>query len=351
MTDLAPDEPLSEQAAVARISELIRPPAATPPKGADGKFQSQRPPAQEPPQDAPEELSETDEAPAATGDEDALGEDDIEIDASDEAEPTQAPSLDMPASWGKTAVELWQTLSPDHQQFLLQHEAKRTSGLSRQANELRAEQERVKAEAQRLEQERLQLAQSAQRFQSDKLREFQKKFGDVQDISELARTNPAKFVEYQAAALEVQQANYEAAQWANAIEQQRIAQIQEFRQAENAKLAERFGIDSEQKAAAFQERVTSFTKSLGIEPQRLAQYTAEEIAMVEDARKWRAAMAKRKQVERTAAPPPRVIKPGAPTTGLNSREQEQAQLRQKLKKTGDPKAAVALIKAGLTARR
>lgn len=332
------DTPLNEFSAAAAISALSKPPAA--PKGPDGRFQSQRPLEPEPVAE-PEPIDEPD---AAATDDGALGDDDIEIEAGDEAELTQAPSLDMPDSWGKTAADLWQALSPEHQQFLKQHEAKRTSGLSRQANELKAAQDQVKSEAARIEQERLQLAQAAQRYQTDAVKRFQAEFGDVTDVQKLASENPARFLKWQAAYMGAQAAVQEASQWSQAIEQDRIKQLNDFRQAENAKLVERFGLDDEVKATAFQDCITKFVEPLGITPQRLAQYTAEEIALAEDGRKYRAAMAKRQQVERQKAPPPKVIKPGASQTGSSLREQSVTQLSQKLRKSGSDRDAAALIK-------
>lgn len=343
-----PDTPLNEFSAAAAISALSKPQA--PPKGPDGRFQSTRPQAEQPPREPETQDSEPIDDPDAAPD-GALGDDDIEIDDGAEVEPTQASSLDMPDSWGKTAEALWQGLSPEQQQFIKQHESKRTSGLSRQANELKAEQDRVKAEAARVEQERLQLAQAAQRYQSDAVKRFQAEFGDVKDVQKLASEDPARFLKWQAAYMGAQAAVQEAGQWQKAIDEDRIKQLTEFRQAENAKLAERFGLDDEAKALAFQDRIVKFVEPLGITQQRLAQYTAEEIALAEDGRKWRAAMAKRAEVERQKAPPPKVVRPGTPQTGSNLREQSVTQLSQKLAKTGKDSDAAALIKARWNVRR
>lgn len=338
------DTPLNEFSAAAAISALSKPPVQTPPKGPDGRFQSTRP------AEPPREPEAPDPEPIEAAEPGALGDDDIEIDEGVEVEPTQATSLDMPDSWGKTAVDLWQALSPEHQQFLKQHEAKRTSGLSRQANELKAKEDQIKAAEQRYEQERLQLATAAQRYQSDAVKRFQAEFGDVKDVQKLASEDPARFLKWQAAYMGAQAAVQEAAQWTQSIEQDRIKQLNEFRQVENEKLAERFGLDDEVKATAFQDRITKFVEPLGITPQRLAQYTAEEIALAEDGRKYRAALAKRAEVERQKAPPPKVIRPGTPQTGANLREQSVSQLTNKLQKTGSEKDAAALFKARWAAK-
>ncbi len=336
------DTPLTEFDAAAAISALSSPQA--PPKGPDGRFQSTRP------AEPPREPEAPDPEPIEAAEHGALGDDDIEIDEGNEVEPTQATSLDMPDSWGKTAVDLWQTLSPEHQQFLKQHEAKRTSGLSRQANELKAKEDQIKAAEQRYEQERLQLATAAQRYQSDAVKRFQAEFGDVKDVQKLASEDPARFLKWQAGYMAAEAAKQEAAQWTSAIEQDRIKQLNEFREAENAKLIERFSLDSEETATACQEWLTKFVEPLGINAARVAQYTAEEIALAEDGRKYRAALAKRAEVERQKAPPPRVIKPGTAQTGSSLREQSVSQLTNKLQKTGSEKDAAALFKARWAAK-
>jgi pterin-4a-carbinolamine dehydratase len=343
-TDFDPsDRPaLSENDAADQIKAMLRP--AAPPKGADGRFVSANPPREPEHPDPEPESIDTDAASDAVREEPALGDDDIEIEAVDEADSAPSSSLDMPASYGPTARALWESLTPEQQQFLHQHDSKRTSGLSRQANELRAAQDQVKAQAEAFEKQRLQLAQAAQRLQSDAEKRFNAEFGDVKDLAALARDDPAKFIRYQAAIAQVHQAAQESNAWQMAVEQERVNQLNEFRSAENQKLAERYGLDDESKAMAFQQRVISFAEPIGITPQRLAQYTAEEISLLDDARKWRAAMAKRSHAEKQQASAPRVLKPTAPTNGASLRVTEEKQLSQQLKKTGSLDAAAALLR-------
>jgi hypothetical protein len=335
---------LNEREAAAQISALINPKPDPTPKGPDGKFVPRNP---QPEPQAAEADTETqpveEEAPQQQA---APDDEDIEIDEGDEAEATQPSSLDMPASWGQTAREYWESFTPEQQQFLAQHDSKRTSGLSRQANELKAAQEQVRAQTEAAQNQLSQLAQAAQRLQSETVKRFQAKFKDVTDIQKLAAENPARFVEFQAAAMEVQASQQEAAAWQQAVEGERAKQLSDFRAEENAKLAERFGLDDDVKARAFQDKVTKFATDIGIPEGRLAQYTAEEIALLEDARKYRAALAKRQTVEKSQAPkPPKVIKPGAPVTGPTLAAQSVQKLSAKLHKTGSHKDAAELLKA------
>lgn len=344
--DLSDNPGVSIEEAASKISARFRP---EPVRALDGRYQSTTPP-KEP--ETPDPVTESDPgAPDPVRDDVPLGDDDIVIDEGDEVEPTQAASLDMPSSYGAPALEVWNSFTPEQQKFLHQHDSKRTSGLSRQANELKAVQDQVKAQAQAIEQERLQLANAAQRFQSEAVKRFQAKFGDVKDVQSLAATDKGRFIEYQAAVMELQMAAQESQTWTQTIENDRIKQLTDFRQAENAKLAERFGLDDEAKASAFQDRIMKFAEPLGIQSQRISQYTAEEIALLDDARKWRAAMAKRQQLEKQKAPPPKVIKSGAPQTPSNSVSSSVNQAKSQLRKSGSLQDAAKLFqlkaKAGL----
>lgn len=338
---------ITEFEAASKIASLSRP-KETPPHGPDGRFQARQPEAPATPE-ATAPISETDEAPDVESVEEPLSEEDIEIETDSEAE-TQSPSLDMPESWGKTAEAIWSALTPEAQQFMRQHETKRTQGITRQLNELKSQQEKVQESANAIEQERLRLAQAAQRLQSESLRQFQAKFGDVQDVQKLAAENPAKFLELQGAWMKVQADQQEAQQWAEAIEKDRLAKLNEFRGEQNAILAERLGLDDEPKAKAFEERVTKFTAPLGITPQRLAQYTAEEFLLVEDAMKYRAAKAKMQEKLKAAPPVPKVVKPGTPQAPSNLAQQSVTQLRKTLQKTGKVEDAAKLFKAAARPR-
>lgn len=340
MSDALETGGINEFEAASKIAALSKPEI---PRTEGGKFAPRNPPPENPDVAQPiEQPSDDVEAP----DEAAPTDEDIEIDVGDEeTAQTNASTLDMPQSWGKTAEAIWQTLPPEAQQFLSQHESKRTQGISRQLNELKAEQEKVSQAQAAIEQERLQIAQNAQRFQSEAMRKFQTKFADVTDVTKLAAENPAKFVEFQAGLLELQHAQAEAAAWQQAIEQDRSKKLQEFRNEQNAKLVETLGLDDEAKAKAFEAEITNFAQEIGITPHRVSQYTADEILLMRDAMRYRRAVAKKSQLSKKASPPPAVIRPGAPVTQTSSKEQAVSQLQSKLKKSGSDLDAAALIKA------
>lgn len=335
---------ITEAEAATRISAILNP---KPPRKPSGQFESRQPAAPAEAVEAePEEISEPDDEAPSLGDDEAATGEDAEIEVGDETEQANAPAFDVPSSWGKAAEAIWQDLKPEAQQFILQLDAKRSAGIERQLQELKAKEESVSQIAQAIEQERLQLAQAAQRYQSDALKQFQAKFGDVKDTQQLARENPARYIEMQAAWSNVQAAQYEADQLQQAQRQQTIEQMQNFRAEENRKLVEQAGLKDEVTAKAFEKSVMEFTTKVGIPAERVAQYRADELLMVRDAMRYREAVAKKAAAMKAQNPPPRVLKPGAPSSQRSlSAQTQQEQLSKQLRKTGNENDAAKLIKA------
>ncbi len=348
MSDALETGGINEYEAAAKIAALSNPPVEKP-RDETGRFAK---PKENPEVNLPTEQPSDDvEAP----DEAAPTDEDIEIDLGDEeTEQTNAPSLDMPTSWGKTAEAIWQTLPPEAQQFLSQHETKRSQGISRQLNELKSEQEKVSQAQAQVEQERLQIAQHAQRFQSETFRRHQEQFADITDMSaaiKLSQENPARYVQFQASVAAAQAAAMEAQQWQQAIQADQVKKLNDFRNEQNQKLAESLGLDTDDKAKAFEAEITEFANTLGITPHRISQYTADEILLMRDAMRYRKAVSKKAELARKTTPPPPVIRPGAPASQQNSREQRVEQLSKQLKKTGDDRVAAELIKAKFAPKR
>lgn len=346
---IGPDTPgITEEQAGAKIAQMLRP--KTPAKGPDGRFQSSNP---EPSVERPEPVSEPDEsAPVADeGDEAAPSEEDIDLDDGGETEPTQAPSLEMPESWGKATEATWSSFTPEQQQFLKQHEAKRTQGIMREVNELKAEREKVTAASQALEQSQLQIAQAAARYADKTVQQFLSTFADIkspEDVVKLSTENPARYLQYDAALKAAQASQQEADYLGNAQREQTRAKLQEFRTEENKKLIEMMNLTDEPTATAFEKQVTGYLGKLGIPMERISQYRADELIMAEKARKWDAAVAKRDTARKAANPPPPVLRPGAPSASrqLNAQAREKQHLSN-LRKTGNETDAAAVIKSRL----
>ncbi len=348
---------MSDSEAAARIRDKIAP---RPARKEDGKFISLQAPTEQPaatprqpiphPADGAAPIEEPDaDAADAIGDEAAQSDDDeLEFEDGTDAEP-QAPSVDMPESWGKTAEAIWSALPPEAQTFLKQHEAKRTQGITRQLNELKAEQEKVSTAQAAIQQQELQVAQAAQRYALSAERDFLSKFSDLksqEDVVKLASENPARYLQYDAALKSAMAARQEAQMFDQQQAQAKLKELTDFRMAENQKLAELADINDEASATAFEKQIHGFAEQIGIPKERIAQYRAEEILLMRDAMRYRNAVAKKTAAQKAAAPLPKVIRPGAqPQSGSLSRETQIAQLSQKLRKTGSEKDAAALIKA------
>lgn len=347
---------LSDSEAAARIRQKLSPQA---PRAADGRFASQQAPVEQPaapprqaplqPADGAESITEPDD-----GAEPATPDDDLEFDDGTEAEPAQAPSLEMPESWSKSTAETWQSFTPEQQQFLKQQDAKRTQGITRQMNELKAAEEKAAQREQAIKEHELQVGQASQRYATAAERDFLSKFSDLksqEDVVKLATDNPARYLQYDASLKAAMASRQEAQMFEQREREGTLKQLQDFRVAENTKLAELAGLKDEASATAFEKEVHDATDALGIPRERVAQYRAEEALLVRDAMRYRKAMAKKQAALKAASPPPKVIRPGTqPASQSLSQEAHIQQLSQKLRKTGDEKVAAELIRAKMFRR-
>jgi hypothetical protein len=339
---ISENQGISEAEAAAKISALIAP---KPPRAPDGKFQPQNPqPAAEP---EPVEQSEPEAAPA-----EATSEEDIEID---DGEATAAddnqPDIEMPKSWSSTDRAEWDKLTPEAKAIVQRRETQRDHGMRKLADQLKVKETEVTKAIEQIDQERLQLAQAAQRYSSDAVKQFQAKFGDVKDVQALSRENPARYLEMDAAWKGVQAAQHEAQMLQQQQQQETLKKLSDWRMEENEKLAELAGLKDEASASEFEKSVMDFTNKVGIPAERVSQYRADELLIVRDAMKWRNAVAKKDAAKKAQTPPPPVLKPGTPTSKASlTKQANQQQLSQTLKKTGSESAAAALIKARVFGR-
>lgn len=331
---------LTEHQAAAKISALIAP---KPPRADDGKFAPRNPqPVAEQPA-APEPSPEPEAAPTeATSD-----EDDIEIDDGESTAPDDnRADIDMPKSWSSADRSEWDKLTPEAKAIVQRREMQRDHGMRQLADKLKGEEARVSETLKQMEQQQLQLAQAAQRYVSDAVKQFQAKFGDVKDVNALARENPARYVEMDAAWRAIQAAEAEAGMLAQQQEHAKAKDFADWRAQENQKLVELAGLKDEASATAFEKQVVEFTGKLGIPIDRVQQYHAVELMLVQDALKWRNAVSKKEAARKAANPPPPVLRPGAPTSKANlSKQANQEQLSRTLRKTGSEQDAAKLIKS------
>lgn len=329
----------------AAISKLFE--RESTPRDEKGKFRStqEASPAPQPPREPSPEEAATIEEPGA---EDATDELNIDIDEGESTEAEQQPDIDMPKSWSSDDRDDWNALTPKAKAIVLRRETQREAGMNKLASQLKAKEAEAAKVLTDIESERKQLASQASRYANEVVKKFQAEFGDV-NPSELAATDPAKFLRYQAATMAVGTAVQEA----QAHEQQQTEAFNkamtDFRQGENAKVIEQLKLDTPEKQRAFEEQVVKAAEKSGIPLTRLQQYTATELVMFDKAQKWDAAVARRKTVEQAPKQPPRVVKPGTTSSG-SAKEQQEASLMKTLQKTGTVDAAAQLFKARLGGR-
>lgn len=331
---------ISEAEAAAKISALIAP---KPPRQPNGQFQSQKPAEPEPePHPEPEAAPEV-----ATSDDEGIEIDDGESTVADDNQP----DIDMPKSWSSADRDEWSKLTPEAKKIVQRREMQRDHGMRQLADKLKGEEAKVSEALKAIEQERLNLAQHAQRYVTDAVKQFQSKYADVKDIQALSRENPARYLQMDADWRAIQASESEARHLTEQGQQQKLKELSDWRAEENRKLAEEAGLKDEAAATAFEKSIMEFTGKIGIPPERVAQYRADELLMARDAMKWRAAVAKRDEARKAANPPPPVLKPGTPSSKASlTKAATQEQLSKTLRKTGREDDAAKLIRARVFGR-
>ncbi|OQW38083.1 MAG: hypothetical protein A4E20_04735 [Nitrospira sp. SG-bin2] len=312
------------------------------PRDDAGRFASAKPTEEQPapPVEATERPVETQESP-----DDNLEFDDGQSTGAD----NNQPDIDMPKSWSSSDRDEWSKLTPEAKAIVQRREQQREAGMSKLASQLKAKETEVAKVLEQIETERKQLASQAGRYASEAVRKFQSEFGDVKDPGQLAATDPARFLRYQAAQMAVGQAVQEAQQYEQQQAEEFSKAMLEFRKTENEKVAERLKLDTPEKRQAFETRIIKAAESDGIPISRLQQYTAEELAIYDDALKYRAAIAKRAEKEKAVKQPPKVVRPGSPSASP-AKEQQEASVMKNLRQTGTIDAAAAAFKLRLGGR-
>lgn len=329
------------------ISQLLQKESGGP-RNDKGQFAKPQEEASPAPQPQPEP-SQEEAAPIESSESAADATDDIEIDDGQSTEAAQQPDIEMPKSLSSTDHDEWSKLTPEAKAIIARRETQREAGMNKLASQLKTKEKELSDALAGIETERKQLATHAGRYASEAQRKFQAEFGDVKDPGQLAATDPARFLRYQAAQMAVGQAVQEA----QAHEQQQAEafnkSMMEFRQAENAKVIATLNLDTPDKMKAFEEKMVKAAETDGIPLTRLQQYTASELLTYNDALKWRAAVAKRAAVEKQNKQPPKVVKPGTPSQST-AHEQQAASAMKAHQKQGTVDTAAAALRLRLGGR-
>jgi len=286
-------------------------------------------PEQEEVEDQVEIEASSDDDIEATGDE-------VEVEAE---EP--APEEDKPAKYRvKVNGEEREVSLEDLQKgYMLESDYRqKTSAVSEQARAIEQRQAQLEAHLGGL------LPQLEQQLQGQ--------FSDIKtmaDLQVLAKTDPARYVEYQAQQQVLASATQAQAQLRLQREQSEQANFQNWLQGEARTLAELVPAAADpETGAAYRKSVGEYAVSKGFPQERLAQMSALEFKVLDGARQWEAhqkaqgntqAIAKKKVAK---APP--VQKPGT-TQGGNPKVEAIKSTHARLKKHGGVDNAVAALAA------
>lgn len=285
--------------------------------------------------------AEPDEAPGETEDE-------------DEAEE---PPVQPPRTWTKAEKEAFALLPREHQQAIVARESERDSyyqrGLKEAAEKAKAAEASAQAAAQARQQYEAALPQLYQQFAT----QFQTEFQDIKtwdDVSAMRQNDPMRYMAWQEAR-EKGNALQKQAQEAQQRQSQEAAQRWvEFVNAETQAFTEKapeFGNPETMTKAQAQAREVLLEVGFG-ESELMAMWEQGQplslrdhrvMLLVRDAMKYRSAQKAAKTATRKPVPP--VQRPGAAPNKGEAQAADINILRNKLRSSGRPEDAVALLLA------
>lgn len=306
--------------------------------------------AVEPPKDAPAEKESAPTGADTEAPQQPPGET-ANDDGADE------PPIDPPRTWPKAEKEVFKTLPRETQRKLVEidkaRDAEIQKGLRENADRERAlETQRAAMEEARKHYE-TRVPAIVQQLQG----ELAQKFGDIKsmdDVVNLARTNPARHGEFQAL-VQRTQARMAEQQQMDARKQQEAEQwLQTFVAGEDAKFLEaapEFG--DPKKAQQLQNEAVELLEEKGFSKEEIeALWAGRKPLMardhrfqllVRDAAKYRAAQKALPSAKAPSSQP--AVKPGIPPSKGERRASTVTALEQKLARTGKPQDAVELLRA------
>lgn len=296
------------------------------------------------PREGNDAQSEADEAE----DEAAAPDDDQPSGATDEGEgePGESPPIEPPASWAKDAKAKFAELPPDIQRYIAERERERDVEVRRGQNEVAEAKRASDAERQAAAQERQMLSQALQQAQTFLQAAMLQDFSDVTDPVKLAQDDPARFSEYQARLMKIQEIQQ---QQAYIQQQQQIEQQAKYR--DWVLEQEKILLDDipEWKADVAKGRaeiaeIRSYLQKEGFADHELSGLV--DARMIKQARKamlYDRLMRAKPKVEKKVVDLPKVQKPGV-SKGKGTLEAEKnAAIRQRLKRTGDYREYAKLL--------
>lgn len=304
---------------------------------------------------APEEQAQdsTDEGEVEAAPEEVSGQEPDEgEETTEEAEPEDddLPAIDPPASWKRSEKEQWDSLPRAAQEAVARRERERETATNRALQEAAERRKSADTELQQAALQRQtyqeQLDQILPALQASMVREF----SDIKtpaDIAELAKNDPDRYAQWDAA----QKGLYYAQIERNQLAERQRAEQEKARHQYLAKAEERLidefpeWKDQERGRREISEMHQYLQDEYAIPRELLSgmtepyQYKIARKAMLYD----RAQTAKAKAVQKQV---PKVQKPGAGTSKAEKAADDRAATLKRLDKTGDLNDALALMMKG-----
>lgn len=186
-----------------------------------------------------------------------------------EADPAEQPPLELPRSWSKDKAEVWNSLSRDAQEHLLDHDKTSSAEVRRVQNEAAEIRKAAEAERTAATQARTQYEQAAQNslqiLQADQAREF----GDIKtmaDIQKLSVEDPFRYSQWDARQKMIEWQAREVQTLNQQREQEQADQFKTWAKEQDDKFSKRFPeFNDPEKGPKVRASVQSYlTKEIGV---------------------------------------------------------------------------------------
>lgn len=336
------------QGAQARILSLLDAGDEAPEIGAP----SPRPPE---PDEGEDEIDAAEVAQGDEAGEDAAPDDQASgEDETDQDEQGDTPAIEPPVSWGADDRALFQKLPPDVQRTIARREADRDKVVQERTAEAARQREAAAARIKEVDEEKQLFLAQAEWFVSEEVRRFQTEFGDVKDVRELARNDPARYLEYKAGldAITDSQNKFREAVGRYRADQEK--RTKEFLAEQEKRLVEAFPewVDTAKGRKAIGD-LREYAVSQGIPAEMAAQVMdAGAFKVLQKAMLYDKMQAAKPRLQKPSAnPPPRVVRPGARPDARASSDQRASEAQDRLRKSGRVEDAADAINRRLFNRR
>jgi hypothetical protein len=278
-----------------------------------------------------------------------------------EADPAEKPPLELPRSWSKDKAEVWNALSRDAQEYLLDHDKTSSTETRRVQNEAAELRKAAEAERTAATQARTQYESAAQNALAVLQTQQAAEFGDIKtdaDVMRLATDDPFRFTQWQARQMQIQNQARDVWQLGQQREQEKAETFKTWAQEQDAKFTKQFPVfaDAEQGPKVRASVTTYLTKEIGVPEEALQKLWNTDLfrdamwqRVVYEASRFHKAQQDAKSA--VQAPKPQVQKPGTSSTKGERGQADIAVLSANLDNARGERAQIAAAAALRAAKR